>query len=78
MGSVYGNNHGPGAGNCNNDEKLLVLDGADLADAYEKYVYRRILQNETLVRANESTSVYKIERRNIYAETKENYTDQKK
>ena len=35
-----------------NDENLLVLDGADLAADYEKYVYQRILQNETLVRAN--------------------------
>ncbi|VVB86599.1 Cardiolipin synthase A [uncultured archaeon] len=35
----------------NNDENLLVVDGADLADDYEKYVFQRILQNETLVRA---------------------------
>jgi phosphatidylserine/phosphatidylglycerophosphate/cardiolipin synthase-like enzyme len=35
----------------NNDENLLVVDGADLAHDYEKYVYQRILQNETLVKA---------------------------
>ncbi len=34
----------------NNDEKLLVVDGADLAADYEKYVFQRILQNETLIR----------------------------
>lgn len=35
----------------NNDENLLVVDGSDLAVDYEKYVFQRILQNETLVRA---------------------------
>ena len=35
----------------NNDENLLVVDGADLASDYEKYVFQRILENETLVRA---------------------------
>jgi phosphatidylserine/phosphatidylglycerophosphate/cardiolipin synthase-like enzyme len=35
----------------NNDENLLVVDGADLAADYEKYVFQRILQNETLVRS---------------------------
>ncbi len=35
----------------NNDENLLVVDGADLASDYEIYVFQRILQNETLVRA---------------------------
>lgn len=35
----------------NNDENLLVVDGSDLAADYEKYVFQRILQNETLVRA---------------------------
>ncbi len=34
----------------NNDENLIVVDGAVLAADYEKYVYQRILQNETLVR----------------------------
>ncbi len=34
----------------NNDENLLVVDGADLAADYEKYVFQRILQNETLIR----------------------------
>jgi|GEM_PF-3522994 len=34
----------------NNDENLPVVDGADLAVDYEKYVFRRILKNETLVR----------------------------
>jgi len=34
----------------NNDENLLVVDGADLAADYEKYVFQRILQNETFVR----------------------------
>jgi phosphatidylserine/phosphatidylglycerophosphate/cardiolipin synthase-like enzyme len=34
----------------NNDENLIVVDGADLAADYEKYVFQRILQNETLVR----------------------------
>ncbi len=33
-----------------NDENLLVADGSDLAAAYEKYVFQRILQNETLIR----------------------------
>lgn len=34
----------------NNDENLLVVDGSDLAADYDKYVFQRILQNETLVR----------------------------
>ncbi len=34
----------------NNDEKLLVVNGADLAKEYETYVFQRILKNETLVR----------------------------
>ena len=34
-----------------NDENLLVVDGVDLAADYEKYVFQRILQNETLIRA---------------------------
>lgn len=33
----------------NNDENLLIVDGQDLANDYEKYVYQRILQNETLI-----------------------------
>ncbi len=33
-----------------NDENLLVVDGADLAADYEKYVFQRILQNETQIR----------------------------
>ena len=32
----------------NNDENLLVVDGQDLANDYEKYVFQRILQNETM------------------------------
>jgi phosphatidylserine/phosphatidylglycerophosphate/cardiolipin synthase-like enzyme len=32
----------------NNDENLLIVDGQDLASDYEKYVFQRILQNETL------------------------------
>jgi len=32
----------------NNDENLLIVDGQDLANDYEKYVFQRILQNETL------------------------------
>ncbi len=34
----------------NNDENLIIVDGADLAADYEKYVFQRILQNETLIR----------------------------
>ena len=34
----------------NNDENLLVVDGADLAADYEIYVFQRILKNETFVR----------------------------
>ena len=34
----------------NNDENLLVVDGADLASDYEQYVFQRILKNERLVR----------------------------
>lgn len=33
----------------NNDENLMIVDGPDAAGAYEKYVYQRILANETLV-----------------------------
>ncbi len=33
-----------------NDENLMVVDGPQVAAAYEKYVYQRILTNETLVR----------------------------
>ena len=32
-----------------NDENLLVVDGSDLANDYEKYVFQRILQNETFI-----------------------------
>src|SRR5262249_32284322 len=32
-----------------NDENLVVLDGASVAAAYEKYVFQRILKNETLL-----------------------------
>jgi len=32
----------------NNNENLLIVDGQDLANDYEKYVFQRILQNETL------------------------------
>jgi phosphatidylserine/phosphatidylglycerophosphate/cardiolipin synthase-like enzyme len=32
----------------NNDENLLVVDGHDLANDYEEYVFQRILKNETL------------------------------
>ncbi len=32
-----------------NDENLLVADGPDVAGDYEKYVFQRILKNETLV-----------------------------
>jgi phosphatidylserine/phosphatidylglycerophosphate/cardiolipin synthase-like enzyme len=31
-----------------NDENLVVLDGVSVAAAYEKYVFQRILKNETL------------------------------
>jgi phosphatidylserine/phosphatidylglycerophosphate/cardiolipin synthase-like enzyme len=31
-----------------NDENLVVLDGKSVAAAYEKYVFQRILKNETL------------------------------
>ena len=34
-----------------NDENLLVVDGPDVAAGYEKYIFQRILQNETLNRA---------------------------
>lgn len=37
----------------NNDENLLVVDGQDLANDYEKYVFQRILHNETLVVINQ-------------------------
>ena len=33
----------------NKDENLLVVDSLNLASDYEKYVFQRILQNETLV-----------------------------
>jgi phosphatidylserine/phosphatidylglycerophosphate/cardiolipin synthase-like enzyme len=33
----------------NNDENLMIVDGPEVATAYEKYVYQRILTNETLV-----------------------------
>jgi phosphatidylserine/phosphatidylglycerophosphate/cardiolipin synthase-like enzyme len=36
-----------------NDENLLVVDGSDVAEDYEKYIFQRILQNETLIRATE-------------------------
>ncbi len=36
-----------------NDENLLVVDGPDVAADYEKYIFQRILQNETLIRATE-------------------------
>ena len=32
-----------------NDENLLVVDGAQVAAAYEKFVFQRILTKETLV-----------------------------
>jgi phospholipase D len=32
-----------------NDENLVVLEGTDVAADYEKYVFERILQNETLI-----------------------------
>lgn len=31
-----------------NDENLVIIDGKDVATDYEKYVFQRILQNETL------------------------------
>lgn len=31
-----------------NDENLIIIDGQDVAADYEKYVFQRILQNETL------------------------------
>jgi phosphatidylserine/phosphatidylglycerophosphate/cardiolipin synthase-like enzyme len=34
----------------NNDENLIIVVGADLAADYEKYVFQRILQKETLVK----------------------------
>lgn len=34
-----------------NDENLIIIDGKDVAADYEKYVFQRILRNETLVRA---------------------------
>ena len=34
-----------------NDENLPVVDGPDVAADYEKYIFQRILQNETLIRA---------------------------
>jgi phosphatidylserine/phosphatidylglycerophosphate/cardiolipin synthase-like enzyme len=30
-----------------NDENLVVLEGTEIADAYEKYMFQRILKNET-------------------------------
>jgi cardiolipin hydrolase len=33
-----------------NDENLMVVDGPQVAAAYEKYVFQRILNNETLVK----------------------------
>ncbi|HUP10178.1 MAG TPA: phospholipase D-like domain-containing protein [Caldimonas sp.] len=33
-----------------NDENLLVIDGAQVAAAYEKFVFQRILTTETLVK----------------------------
>lgn len=33
-----------------NDENLIVIEGTDVAADYEKYVFNRILQNETLIR----------------------------
>jgi len=32
-----------------NDENLLIVDGTQVAAAYEKFVFQRILTNETLV-----------------------------
>lgn len=32
-----------------NDENLIVIEGTDVAADYEKYVFERILQNETLI-----------------------------
>lgn len=32
-----------------NDENLIIVDGNEIASAYEKYVFQRILQNETLI-----------------------------
>jgi phosphatidylserine/phosphatidylglycerophosphate/cardiolipin synthase-like enzyme len=34
-----------------NDENLIVIDGAAVAAAYEKFVFQRILTTETLVKA---------------------------
>ena len=34
----------------NNDENLMIVDGPDVAADYEKYIYQRILANETLVK----------------------------
>jgi len=34
---------------CHNDENLIVLDGAEIAQVYKKYVIDRILENETLI-----------------------------
>jgi phosphatidylserine/phosphatidylglycerophosphate/cardiolipin synthase-like enzyme len=31
-----------------NDENLIVIDGADVAEKYYKYVYKRALDNETV------------------------------
>jgi phospholipase D len=33
-----------------NDENLIIVDGEDVANDYEKYVFERILKNETLIR----------------------------
>ena len=35
-----------------NDENLIIIDGKDVAADYEKYVFDRILKNETLVSPN--------------------------
>lgn len=32
-----------------NDENLLIVDGTQVANAYEKFVFQRILAKETLV-----------------------------
>jgi phosphatidylserine/phosphatidylglycerophosphate/cardiolipin synthase-like enzyme len=35
-----------------NDENLILIDGEDIAKKYEKYVFQRIIQNETLTKPN--------------------------
>jgi phosphatidylserine/phosphatidylglycerophosphate/cardiolipin synthase-like enzyme len=34
-------------GTRKNDENLVVLEGVGLANAYEKYVFERVVNNET-------------------------------